>query len=134
MACDESGWTTGRFESFGLNSVFQPIFSLAHKRVIGYEALVRVTDFNDRLVPPVEMFDRDMTDERHVFLDRLCRYVHVANYVTLQDNLNWLFLNISSKVVAGGLRMGRYFPDLLEEFSLPAHRVVIEVIEPPIED
>jgi EAL domain-containing protein (putative c-di-GMP-specific phosphodiesterase class I) len=34
-----------------LRSVFQPILSISHRRVIGYEALLRASDAQNHLIP-----------------------------------------------------------------------------------
>lgn len=131
---DQAKGVAGCFDSYRLHSAFQPIYSLAHKRAVGYEALIRATDQLGRRTQPAMLFEQDFDNEKHVLLDRLCRYIHLGNFVRLNDNLNWLFLNISPKVISSGLRFGSFFKSLLDEFSFPSHRIVIEIVENPIEE
>ena len=52
----------------------------------------------------------------------------------MKDNLNWLFLNVSPQTIIKGKNYGTFFKELLNEFNFPAHRIVIEIVEHPIED
>ena len=45
----------GEHHEFRLSSHFQPIYSLAHRRPVGFEGLIRAIDSNGRKVPPVEL-------------------------------------------------------------------------------
>ena len=125
---------TGTFKDNSLSTALQPIYSLAHKRIVGHEALVRVTDKNGVPVPPSHFFEQDRSDAEIIHLDRLCRYLHIHNYKCLNDPINWLFLNVSSKTISVGRAYGSYFKELLDRMDFPAHRVVIEVVEHPLDD
>ena len=125
---------TGRFRGTTLFTALQPIYSLAHKRVVGHEGLVRVKDNNHCPVSPALLFNREEPIADTIHLDRLCRYLHIHNYKVLGDSLNWLFLNVSPKTISNGKAYGSYFKEVLDHCGFPAHRVVIEVVEHPIED
>jgi EAL domain-containing protein (putative c-di-GMP-specific phosphodiesterase class I) len=124
----------GHFNDLKLSSVFQPIFSIAHKRVVGYEALIRGQDKRGMNVSPVEIFSIDKSEEGKVLLDRLCRYIYMGNFLNIKDEINWLYLNVSPSVVCNGLKYGSFFKDLLEEYGFPPSRIVIEIVEHPIHD
>jgi EAL domain-containing protein (putative c-di-GMP-specific phosphodiesterase class I) len=126
------GRTFGSFSDFQLTSAFQPIYSLAHKRIVGYEALVRAEDRNRQPVSPARLFHQDEDLSRAVFLDRLCRHVHIDNFQSFGDEVNWLFLNVSPQTIIHGNEFGSFFRDLLEKFKFPPHRIVIEIVEHPI--
>lgn len=122
----------GFFQGLRLSSVFQPIFSLAHKRIVGYEALVRAVNIQGKPVRPDLLFQRGDDLAGTVFLDRLCRHLHLENFQTFpNDDINWLFLNVSPQTITHGRNFGSFFTDLLERHSLPPHRVVIEIVEHP---
>lgn len=125
---------TGRIDGLTLFTALQPIYSLAHKRVVGYEALVRVKDRQNSPLNPASLFDRDTPPADLIHLDRLCRYLHIHNFKILKDEINWLFLNVSPRTIISGKTYGAYFNELLEALDFPAHRVVIEVVEYPIGD
>jgi EAL domain-containing protein (putative c-di-GMP-specific phosphodiesterase class I) len=128
----EKDRTFGSFGDFQLTSAFQPIYSLAHKRIVGYEALVRAEDRCHRPVSPAELFRQDEDLSNAVFLDRLCRHVHIDNFQSFGDDINWLFLNVSPQTIIHGNEFGSFFRDLLEKFEFPPHRIVIEIVEHPI--
>ena len=58
----------------------------------------------------------------------------MVNFQALKDPVNWLFLNVSPETVVHAQTFGPFFNDLIESCRFPAHRVVIEVVEQPIED
>jgi EAL domain-containing protein (putative c-di-GMP-specific phosphodiesterase class I) len=124
----------GHFQSAVLRSAFQPIFSIAHKRIVGYEALLRGRNRQGMPISPAEIFSSEKSEKGIVFLDRLCRYLHMGNFQRAGDRLNWLYLNVSPVVVCHGQKYGSYFKELLDEYLFPPSRVVIEIVEQPIAD
>jgi len=128
----EGDGLVGRFHSNVLSSAFQPIFSIAHKRIVGYEALLRGRNPQGTPVSPPEIFSSEKSEMGTVFLDRLCRYLHMGNFRRAGDDLNWLYLNVSPVVVCHGKKYGSYFKELLDEHRLSPSRVVIEIVEQPI--
>ncbi|MBK8162805.1 MAG: EAL domain-containing protein [Gammaproteobacteria bacterium] len=117
------------FKGLRLDSHYQPIFSLAHQRVIGFEALMRATDADGRPRSPQEVFGstRGYTDT--VLLDRLCRATHLYNFARQDPAAAWLFLNINPRVIAEGKRSGSVLQAKLEQLGFPPERVVIEIVE-----
>jgi EAL domain-containing protein (putative c-di-GMP-specific phosphodiesterase class I) len=130
-AFEHDGRTLGLFDSYLLDSAFQPIFSLAHKRIVGYEALLRPKDIDGNQVSPLTLFSRNMSPADLVFLDRLSRYIHVRNFMRLGDNVNWLFLNVAPYVMIHGTEYGLFFRNMLEKAGLSTSRVVVELVEEP---
>ncbi|MGD9733473.1 MAG: EAL domain-containing protein [Desulfamplus sp.] len=128
------GLLTGRLYNLNLYTALQPIYSLAHKRVVGYEALLRAKDDNSNFINPATVFQMADSAVDEIHLDRLCRYIHTNNFLAIGDPINWLFLNVSSETILNGKAYGSYFKELLETFKFPAYRIVIEVVEQPIED
>ena len=124
----------GKRHEFRLSSHFQPIYSLAHRRPVGYEGLIRATDPGGRNVPPAELFSKAQQDEARIRLDRQCRAVHVRNFQRLGDARSWLFLNVDPRVATEGIRIGPFFSEMLRSNGFPAHRVAVELIETPFED
>ncbi len=124
----------GYYKTNFLRSAFQPIFSIAHKRIVGYEALIRGQNRQGNNISPFEIFAADRSERAVVFLDRLCRYLHMGNFQFIGDDINWLYLNLTPTSVCNRRKYGIYFEDLLEEYNLSPSRVVVEIVEHPIQD
>lgn len=125
---------TGRFRDIQINSGFQPIFSLAHRRPVGFEALLRPMAADGTPLSPLAVFDLAQGEAENVFLDRLCRIVHTRNFMAQADDTNWLFLNINPLVTVYGKRHGAFFADVLDRYQISPHRIVIEILEGKIQD
>jgi EAL domain-containing protein (putative c-di-GMP-specific phosphodiesterase class I) len=128
------GSATGRFKHLTARSAFQPILSLAHRRPVGYEGLLRAHAPDGSPVPPLDAFRLAENEVETTFLDRLCRAVHLRNFIALPDDTSWLFININPKVVVDGRLHGSFFSELLQRHGFPAHRVVVEIVEEAIRD
>ena len=122
---------TGHFNETILQSAFQPIVSLAHCRTVGYEGLVRPRKRDGSPLTPMQLFAQQMDEAEAIHLDRLCRALHIQNFVRAADDESWLFLNVSPAASVRGRQYGEFFGKFLEQTGLPAERVVIEVLEAP---
>jgi len=107
-ACGPEG-VTGRFRNLALHSHFQPIVSLAHRRAVGYEGLLRPRATDGQALAPDSLFDTIQSDDGVVFLDRLARNLHVRNFVGAGPDESWLFLNVNARVAMRGKDYGPYF-------------------------
>jgi EAL domain-containing protein (putative c-di-GMP-specific phosphodiesterase class I) len=123
----------GSRREFRLATHFQPIFSLAHRRAVGYEALIRGTDPSGRTFLPAELLAKAPAGVARMQLDRQCRALHVRSFRRLRDELSWLFLNVDPNIAVQGRRFGS-FAQMLEENGLSPHRVAVELIETPFDD
>jgi EAL domain-containing protein (putative c-di-GMP-specific phosphodiesterase class I) len=130
----ENGRATGDYASLRLSSHFQPIFSVAHSRVVGYEALMRAQDSQGKPVPPMEVFGRNSDFFSTLLLDRLSRTIHVQNFQNQQEPEGWLFLNVNAQVFLESMHYGDFFDELLKATGFPAHRIVTEVLEQVVMD
>ena len=119
----------GKFQDHTIQSVFQPIYSLSHQRAIGYEALARVFDDDQKRINPATFFGSIEDEYSLVVLDRLCRSLHLQNFSRFEDNLNWVFLNTSPRVAVVGRKYGSFFNELLSSINIPARQIVVEIIE-----
>ena len=127
----EGKQTLGTFAGWTLRSHFQPIFSVAHGRAVGFEGLIRPADAGGSPVAPLEVFGRDRA---HLFtLDRLAAAVHVRNFDALRSD-GWLFLNMHTEVFLAGVRGGDFLTELLAANGFSPQRVVIEILEQSVKD
>ncbi len=125
-----SGWLAD-YHGATLRSVFQPVLSITHKRVVGYEALLRVTNAAGVPVSPSTLFDRARAAADMLLLDRLARCLHTANFVAQGIGDGWLFLNVMPRVLDSGLVQREFIDALCLHFGLPPNRIVLEVVERP---
>lgn len=118
-----------------LQSHFQPIYSFPHRRVVGHEALVRVFDAAGKAILPLRFFDSLAGFDEQLHADRLCRLLHIHNFVRQDSHHGWLFLNIHPSVFVHGALHGPTLAramDMLDnvgQAGLPTHRLVFEVTE-----
>lgn len=131
---DSTGRVTGRFHRHRIDSHFQPIYSLAHGRVVGWEALMRGTDPAGAPAMPPAILALPRDDWEHSQLDCLSRAVHVDNFLSVGPTEGWLLLNVQPETFLQGPWEGTFFEDLFSSRKLPHHRVVLEVLEDAIHD
>ncbi len=124
----------GTFMGLTMTSAFQPIFSLAHRRPVGHEALLRARSANGDSISPLDVFGMAGTEAETTLLDRLRRALHVRTYLDQRLDNSWLFLNVNPAVVMHGKDYGIFFSDLLERYGFPAHRVVVKILEDSTHD
>lgn len=130
----ESGRTVATYRDIQLRSAFQPIFSLAHRRPVGYEGLLRAYSGDGAAVSPPQVFSHAEQYGETTFLDRLCRAIHLCNYQDCSADDSWIFLNINPEVVTEGRKHGAFFAEFLERCRIPPHRIVVEILEGSISD
>lgn len=131
---EDGGVVCGTFSGLRMASRFQPIFSLAHQRVVGFEALMRATTPEGASWAPLDVLAEARDDAALVHLDRLCRAVHLRNYVRQDVGNDWLFLNVNPRVIAEGGFLEGQFGDELQRVGLSPRRVVIEILETALMD
>lgn len=120
--------TAGNFAGLTVRSHFQPIFSLAHSRSVGFEGLMRPSDANGHPLSPLDSL-RMGRDYAHILtLDRLASSIHVHNFLRLKAD-GWLFLNMNTEVFLESVHDGNFLGELLAATGFPPHRVVIEILE-----
>jgi EAL domain-containing protein (putative c-di-GMP-specific phosphodiesterase class I) len=115
------------FRGLALASHFQPIFSLAHQRVVGYEGLLRCTDRNHAAIAPLDAFARCRREGEASTMDRLCSAMHLRNFVERAPGDTWLFLNVNPRVIETSASHDASFGELLDRLGIPACRVVVEI-------
>lgn len=128
----EDGRWRARQGEWLLDSHFQPVFSFPHRRAVGYEALLRVSGPDGQPVSPIKFFEQLRSFEQQWEADRLCRLLHVHNFVHQAGDQGWLFLNIHPAVFVHGaqqLELLQGSVRTMQALGLPMHRLVLEVTE-----
>lgn len=122
------GGFRARWRGTLLESAFQPVLSITHQRVVGYEALLRVADAAPGGLGPAALFAR-ATPEAARELDELARCLHLANFTAQHIATGWLFLNSLPRPTPGDWPTQAAIDGLCRHFAFPHERVVIEVLE-----
>ncbi len=124
------GSAVARYCDLRLESVFQPVISLAHGRAVGFEALVRAYPRQERRsVPPADVFMRAAERGESVLVDALCRALHLVNFELQQIKDSWVFVNMTPSSILATGAPDPLFSLILDRHGVPPHRVVIEILE-----
>jgi EAL domain-containing protein (putative c-di-GMP-specific phosphodiesterase class I)/GGDEF domain-containing protein/CBS domain-containing protein len=106
---------------------FQPIVSLAQKKIMGYEALIRGPS-DSPLHSPFNLFDTAERFDLSTRLEYICREVTIRRYANLNIKEK-LFVNVSPSVLLQpDFKKGETLK-LLEQFSIDPRCIVIELTE-----
>lgn len=111
---------------FQLRSVFQPIFSPTHMRLVGYEALVRVSRDGKPVAPPA-LFERARLSGRTEELDRRLLCQHIDGFDP--QHPAWLFLNITPDTCVHPDPALDRLSEACERAGMEPGQVVLEVVE-----
>lgn len=138
LVYQEDGAYLAHREGLVLHSHFQPIFSFAHRRVVGHEGLLRAWTDGGRQLSPYTVFASARSEPELLTLDRLARLLHSLNFARLnppgEASVQWLFLNAEPNAFAHAGQYGRFFPEMLASVGIPPSHVVVEVLETAIEN
>ncbi len=125
---------SARFRGYKAASAFQPIYSIAHRKPVGYEALLRAYAEDGTFVSPTDVFAGASSEAETALLDGLCWSLHARNFLSLGEEVSWLFLNISPATAIHGEHYGEYLSELTRQLGLATQRLVIEVLEDAVAD
>jgi EAL domain-containing protein (putative c-di-GMP-specific phosphodiesterase class I) len=128
MAGDEGARRTVLYDGYTVFSVFQPVFSVSHRRAIGYHASLRARDEQGLHVPSHEVFTQAARRGDLLELGRLAESLHLGNFFAFDSHDEWLFLSLHPAAL-----MDTSYGDALlaglKALGLPPQRVVLEVPE-----
>lgn len=117
-----------RHGELSLTSAFQPVFSLAHLRAVGYEGLLRAHDRLDRAVSPLDVFGQAARLGELLDVDRLTQTLHLENFRLLGAEREWLFLNVHPGTLTDPYHAAALLGQL-RRLELSPRRIVLEVPE-----
>lgn len=111
----------------GIETVFQPVFNVSEKRIIGYEALSRGPE-GSPLYTPQRLFDTAIQCGYLYELEILCRKLAVKAFAKLRLP-GYLFLNLNPMVLTN-----LNYPEgstlrMLDKSGVDNQRVIIEISE-----
>lgn len=112
-----------------LESAFQPIIGAVSGRTLGWEGLVRPHSLAGESLPVVEFLDRFATGDDMARVDRICRSLHLANFVRAAPSDGYLFLNLHPRHLLSTRRHGEVFSHIADAAGVPPQRIVMEILE-----
>lgn len=128
VAGEEGARRTVLYGGYTVFSVFQPVFSVAHRRAIGYHASLRAHDEHGDQVPSQEVFTQAARRGDLLELGRLAESLHLGNFNAFDSHDEWLFLSLHPAAL-----MDTSYGDALlagiKALGLQPQRVVLEVSE-----
>ena len=127
MLTEKSGRVSGSYKDLKLNTAFQPIFSLPHKRAIGFDASLRGTDSQGKPVSAETLFSRLEDYAETSLLDLLCITIHVHNFAAGWKSPGLLFVNLHPDVFLASDLTSEFLAKLCSHFQVPGSRLVIDI-------
>lgn len=129
----KAGQYFGKYRGFHLESVFQPLLA-DQGAILGYEALLRPS--LGRTLPVETKFVFQYVEKTGglVVFDRICRTLHLLNFLPFSSGRDLLFINVHPALLSRVDTHGKVFESILHSLSVPASRVVIELEESNPED
>ncbi|WJF89649.1 EAL domain-containing protein [Paraburkholderia bonniea] len=128
MAGDAGLRRTVLYGGYTVFSVFAPVFSVSHRRAIGYHASLRAHDEQGRQVPSHEVFTQAARRGDLLEMGRLAESLHLGNFHAFDSRDEWLFLSLHPAAL-----MDTSYGDALlaglKALGLMPQRVVLEVPE-----
>lgn len=112
-----------------INSHYQPIISLAHRRVVGYEALLRAETLAGKLCSPFEAFANAAANNSVAKFDRQCLINHVNKFKQLHTIDQWLFVNLNSISINPKNLRSRLVVERLKKLNMQPQNIVLEILE-----
>jgi len=129
ISWSESGEIIGHWRGWTISSVFQPILHMAHSvNVHGYEAFIRCVNKEGARITPRGLFANVSDPESLMHLDRLCRTVHLLNFILGTSSDKKLFLNVHDGLIFAVVdNHGSAFRKVVDALGFSSKRVVIEL-------
>lgn len=126
---EHHGQVEGRFGELRLSSVFGRLRSAACPILVeGLQAGLRVYADGDSPASALDVFASAQDSVAVINLDRLCRTLHLLNFLALAHEAPRLFLYVNPHHVTGvKSNHGAYFEDVLARCGLGPERIVISL-------
>jgi len=116
------------YGGYSLRSAFQPIYSITHRQLVGYEALLRAS-IKKQAVSPEEVFNSAKNAEVCSELDIICHCLHTFSSTRLTGiENNWLFLNTKPSSLTNYPEAADFIA-MLKKANLHPHQIVVEILE-----
>ncbi|HUL14025.1 MAG TPA: EAL domain-containing protein, partial [Methylococcaceae bacterium] len=129
----QAGQVEGRFGGLRLASEFHPIRRAdSPEHIVGHDAQLQAFQPDDKQATAARVFFA-ADAASIVSLDRLCRTIHMLNYLPAAHENEYLFLQVHPRHVLGVKRNhGAYFEEVIFRCGLSPRRVAITVLITPV--
>ena len=127
MLTEKSERASGWFKDLELKTVFQPIFSLPHKRAIGFDASLRSTNSQGKPVSAETLFGPVENYSETSLLDLLSTTIHVHNFFAGKAPRGLLFVNMHPEVFLDSDRTAEFLAALIRHYRVPEGKLVIDI-------
>lgn len=128
------GWATYPFNTLTLGSHFQPVFSVAEQRCVAYEGLLCAKNLMGQAMKAETVFAVSANQQEELFLDWLCRALHLRNFNNLSVAGDLVFLNAYPEAAIEDPHHPRVFARMMEFYSVNPKNVVVEILETGVSD
>ena len=131
------GWTTFPFNTLTLSSAFQPILGVAEQNCVGYEGLLRAHNMADQPINPETVFALSANHQDELFLDWLCRGLHMrnfANLANLENERGLIFINAYPEAAVEDPHHPEVFADMISFYGVHPSNIVVEILETGVSD
>ena len=121
-SCGSLDWA-----GYKLATHFQPIFGVGRGGCVGYEAFLRASAGDgtpvesERLLPHMPL-------EQGLFLDWICRALHLRNFSIADSGDRILFLNVKPRAAVADAREAHAFADLVRYYGVAPERLCVEIL------
>jgi FOG: EAL domain len=106
---------------------FQPIISIAKKKMVGIEALTRAY-YQENYIPPDILFHYAKKNNQIAALDSICSNMALRNYSKISNDL-LLFMNFEASLIEEYLSNFGHLLETVEKYQIPTDHIVIEINE-----
>jgi len=127
MLTEKSGRVSGSFKDLQIKTAFQPVFSLPHKRAIGFDASLRSINSDGKPVAAEKLFAQTENYAETSLLDLLCTTIHVHNFTAGWKSPGLLFLNLHPEVFLDSELTSEFLVNLFSHFHVPEGSLVIDI-------
>ena len=134
FAVTSASGPTAEYRGLTLHSVFQPIGSFVHGKVVGYEALLRAIDRRGQAMAPQAVFAQAQTTSELAILNRIVTELHFKSFCAQDPGNCWLFINISTLAFCPLVTHPGSLFELSAKYGIAPSRIVIELLEHDILD
>jgi EAL domain-containing protein (putative c-di-GMP-specific phosphodiesterase class I) len=112
---------------YKLTTHFQPIFGVKRGGCVGYEAFLRASASDGAPFDTERLLTR-VSPDQDLFLDWVCRALHLRNFSTVDAGDRILFLNVKPRAAVADAHGVRAFADLVRYYGVAPERLCVQIL------